>query len=81
MIDFAFRHTKKFAIGLIGATVLVVGIVFFVLPGPGFIFVILGLAILATEFAWAKGLLENAKQRYEKTKQRIQQGGKGKGTK
>ena len=78
MIDFAFRHTKKFAIGLIGATVVLVGIIFFVLPGPGFIFVILGRAIRATEFAWAKGLLDSAKERYEKTKQRIKQGRKNK---
>lgn len=64
-------HTKKFAIGLIGATILLIGVIFFVLPGPGFIFVIIGLGVLATEFVWAKDLLVKAKGHYETVKQRV----------
>jgi len=64
-------HTKKFAIGLIGVTILLIGVIFFVLPGPGFIFVIIGLGVLATEFVWAKDLLVKAKGHYETVKQRV----------
>ncbi len=73
MVDFIFRHTKRFAIGLIGGTVVIVGFMFFVLPGPGFLFVIIGLAILATEFAWAKGLLHKAKLKYDAAKAKVLQ--------
>lgn len=44
---------KRLWIGIIGGTVLIFGIVLIVLPGPAFIVIPAGLAILATEFAWA----------------------------
>ena len=52
---------KKFFIALIGGTVLLVGIALLVLPGPGLPIVFAGLAILATEFFWAKRALRRAK--------------------
>lgn len=50
-------------IALIGGTVLLVGIALLVLPGPAFLVIPMGLAILATEFAWAKHLLKKLKQK------------------
>jgi uncharacterized protein (TIGR02611 family) len=38
--------------------VVAVGVVLIPLPGPGWAIVILGLAILAVEFTWARGLLD-----------------------
>lgn len=52
---------KKFFIGLIGGTVLLIGVVLLVLPGPGLPIMAAGLAILATEFFWARRALRNAK--------------------
>jgi hypothetical protein len=52
---------KKFFIALIGGTVLLMGIVLLVLPGPGLPVLAGGLAILATEFFWARRALRNAK--------------------
>jgi hypothetical protein len=52
---------KKFFIALIGGTVLVLGAAMLVLPGPGMLVVAGGLAILATEFFWARRALRNAK--------------------
>jgi hypothetical protein len=52
---------KKFFIGLIGGTVLLLGVVLLVLPGPGLPIMAAGLAILATEFFWARRALRNAK--------------------
>ena len=44
-------------VAAVGFTLIVVGLVFMVLPGPGIPLVILGFAILATEFAWAEFVL------------------------
>ena len=48
-------------VALIGGTFVVIGIVLLVLPGPGIAFIVLGLAILATEFVWAETLLHRVK--------------------
>ena len=48
-------------VALIGGTFIAIGIVLLVLPGPGIAFIILGLAILATEFVWAETLLHRVK--------------------
>jgi hypothetical protein len=44
---------RKLMIALFGGTVVLIGIAMIVLPGPAFIVIPAGLAILATEFAWA----------------------------
>jgi uncharacterized protein (TIGR02611 family) len=45
----------------VGFTLVVLGLIFMVLPGPGIPLVIAGLAILATEFAWAEIVLNRTK--------------------
>ena len=45
---------------------MIIGLVFMVLPGPGIPFVIAGLAILASEFAWAEVLLNKTKHHSKK---------------
>ena len=52
---------KKFFIALIGGTVVLIGVVMLVLPGPGVLVIAGGLAILATEFIWARRAMRNAK--------------------
>ncbi len=42
---------------VVGATVVALGLFFFVFPGPGWPILWFGLVLLATEFAWAKRLL------------------------
>ena len=46
---------------IFGFTVLIIGIAMIVLPGPAFIVIPLGLAILASEFLWARKLLKKLK--------------------
>ena len=53
---------RKLIVAVIGSTVVVVGIALIVLPGPAVIVISLGLAILATEFFWARRLLRRIKQ-------------------
>lgn len=52
---------RKFIIALIGGTILLIGIALIVLPGPAFIVIPVGLAILATEFAWARRVVAKTK--------------------
>src|SRR4051812_16620867 len=52
------RLALKIGVGVLGTLVVAVGIVLIPFPGPGWAIVILGLAILALEFTWAKNLLD-----------------------
>lgn len=52
-------------VALVGSIVLLVGIVAIPYPGPGWLIVFAGLAILATEFIWAQRLLDYAKGKYD----------------
>jgi hypothetical protein len=52
---------RKLIIAIIGGTVLVIGVALIVLPGPAFIVIPIGLAILATEFAWARRAVVRAR--------------------
>ena len=56
------RLALKIGIGVIGGLVVAIGIVLIPFPGPGWAIVILGLAILAIEFVWAKNLLAFTKR-------------------
>lgn len=52
---------KRAVVAVIGFTVLLIGLAMVVLPGPAVVVIPLGLAILATEFVWARRLLEKAR--------------------
>jgi len=53
----------RVGVGLVGGLVVAFGIVTIPLPGPGWLTVIAGLFVLATEFAWAEQLLEYTRER------------------
>ena len=65
------KFLKRIVIAIVGFTVLLLGVVMIILPGPAFIIIPLGLAILATEFVWAQRLLTKAKAYFEKQRQRV----------
>ena len=46
----------------IGATLMVAGLMMFLLPGPGWATLILGLVVLASEFTWANRVLDPVKE-------------------
>jgi len=56
------RLARRIAIGIVGATVLALGIVLIIAPGPAFIVIPIGLAILGMEFAWARRWLGRLRQ-------------------
>ena len=53
--------TYRIAVGVLGTSVVVIGFILIPLPGPGWLIVFAGLAILATEFVWAERLLNFAR--------------------
>jgi uncharacterized protein (TIGR02611 family) len=55
------KYLRKLIIAIVGGTVLVIGLALIVLPGPAFIVIPIGVAILATEFAWARRAVVRAK--------------------
>ena len=62
-IHLTYRMAKRIVILVVGLTVLLVGIVMMVTPGPGLIVIPLGLAILSIEFAWARHWLRKVRER------------------
>ena len=61
-------HAKRLIVMVIGFTILAVGIAMIVLPGPAVVVIPVGLALLATEFIWARKLLNTIKERIERMK-------------
>ena len=55
-------HIKRIIVTVVGGTILILGVVMVVTPGPAVIVVPAGLAILGTEYAWARRWLRKAKQ-------------------
>jgi TerC family integral membrane protein len=54
---FTLRAAWRVIVLVVGGTVLLIGVAMLVLPGPGLVVAPAGLAILATEFLWARRLL------------------------
>lgn len=61
----AGKKLRRVLIGIVGTLVLIVGIIAIPYPGPGWLIVFTGLAILATEFTWAERVLHFAKGKYD----------------
>jgi tellurite resistance protein TerC len=62
-VTITYRIARRIVIGLIGGSVLLLGAIMIVTPGPAFVVIPAGLAILAMEFAWAKRWLHKIRER------------------
>lgn len=56
------NHAYRIGVGIVGFVILIGGAAAIPLPGPGWLIVIGGLFVLATEFTWAERLLEFTKR-------------------
>src|SRR5438874_6653468 len=56
------KIVKRVMVSVVGATVLLMGIALLVLLGPAFVVIPVGLAILATQYAWARYWLKKARR-------------------
>jgi uncharacterized protein (TIGR02611 family) len=63
VLRFMLHQSVRLSVAALGFTVLTVGLVLLVTPGPGLLVIIAGLAILAHEFSWAATALDKAKAR------------------
>lgn len=61
VLKFAGRSAKRVAVFIVGAALVLAGLVMMVTPGPGLVLIVIGLAVLATEFAWAAALRDKAR--------------------
>jgi uncharacterized protein (TIGR02611 family) len=55
------QQAKRWVKVVIGFTLLFLGVVMLVTPGPGWVAIGFGLALLAAEFVWARRLLNRLK--------------------
>ncbi|WP_240732231.1 PGPGW domain-containing protein [Geobacter sp. FeAm09] len=66
MYEWSRKKLKRMVVAVMGITVLVIGIAMIILPGPAIVVIPAALAILATEFAWARRLLHRVRERMER---------------
>lgn len=81
-LEITYRWARRIAVGLVGGTVLALGVAMIVLPGPAIVVIPAGLAILGIEFAWARRWLRKVRERGAELKQRLNgRGGDSEGPK
>jgi len=62
----SYRVAKRIAIGIVGGTIVIAGVILAVMPIlPGWPAIFVGLGILSLEFAWARIWLKKAKEKAE----------------
>jgi uncharacterized protein (TIGR02611 family) len=64
---------RKAAITALGITLLIIGAILLVLPGPGLVVIILGLVVLSWEYEWAKHHLHRARKAHKEAMAKIRQ--------
>lgn len=69
----AIALTTKIVVTTAGVLVLVAGVVMMVTPGPGIVGILLGLALLATEYEWADRWLVAAKKKAHEARARAEE--------
>lgn len=58
-----YKIARRIAVSLVGGTILLLGIIMIVTPGPALVFVPVGLTILGMEFAWARSWLRKLREK------------------
>lgn len=72
VIRFIGRSSKRVAVTVVGFALLGAGLAGLIFPIlPGWLLIIVGLAVLATEYAWARSLLNQAKDRAKRARNKF----------
>ncbi len=71
MVGDLTRGARRVAVLVAGLILLVAGILLLVLPGPGLLVTMAGLALLATEYEWARRLLARLRQHARRLSNRV----------
>jgi uncharacterized protein (TIGR02611 family) len=68
------RHLVfRIGFGLVGTLILLAGLVMLVTPGPAFVLIPIGLAMLSMEFIWAERLLDKSLEQAARAQQKAAQ--------
>lgn len=70
-MNITLKSLKRIVVAVVGFTIIIIGVLMIVLPGPAFIIIPLGLAILASEFIWARKILDKVKHKISEQKKKI----------
>lgn len=60
-----YRIARRIAISIIGGTLLLLGLVMLVAPGPGIPVILAGLGVLGLEFYWARRWLAHLRRQVD----------------
>ena len=71
MLFRTIQQAKRFVRILIGFTLLAVGFVMILTPGPGWLTIFIALGVLAAEFVWARRLLDRLKREGGRLRQTV----------
>lgn len=61
-LHITYKIARRIVITAVGSTILLIGIIMLVTPGPAIVVIPVGLAILGLEFAWARAWLKRLRQ-------------------
>jgi tellurite resistance protein TerC len=62
VVHLTYKTARRIAVLAVGSTVVMLGVIMLVTPGPGLIVIPIGLAILGLEFAWARIWLRKVRE-------------------
>ncbi len=80
LLHLTLRQARKLVVAVIGGTIVLIGLIMLVTPGPAFVVIPIGLGILATEFIWARHLLKRVKAAATDAIDSVRKGKSGTGT-
>jgi len=61
-LHLTYKAARRIVVGVVGITVLAIGVVMLVTPGPALVVIPVGLAILSIEFTWARAWLKRLRE-------------------
>jgi uncharacterized protein (TIGR02611 family) len=73
VVIFIGRSSRRVIVTVVGLALLAVGLVMMVTPGPGLLGIIAGLAVLATEYVWARRALAMARRRAKQARASVRE--------
>ena len=61
-LDQVHPTIRRALVGVIGVTIVLLGLLLVFLPGPGALVILIGLAVLGSEFVWARRVIRRARE-------------------
>lgn len=61
-LHLTYKAARRIVVGVVGVTVVLIGVVMLVTPGPALVVIPVGLAILSIEFTWARAWLRRMRE-------------------